>query len=150
MPDLDLCALAFNAQRKLVDIVWFLHPAEFDNAIVLTNAGEAGSNLDEPRLTAHLVKLPEHVQHIVVTASSLRGHRLSDWHGLTLRISDRDSGLDIAVLETSGAATASILGSLSRSGDAWIFTPLMQEKRAASGRDLVAAGSDALAAIAVG
>jgi stress response protein SCP2 len=150
MPDLDLCALAFNAQRKLVDIVWFLHPAEFDDGLVLTNADGAGAALDEPQLTAKLAELPQHVQHIVVTASSLRGHQLSDWHGLTLRISDPDSGRDVVVLEAPAAATASILGSLSRSGDGWIFTPLMQDKRAASGRDLVVAGSDALAAIAVG
>ncbi len=145
MPDLDLCALAFNAQRKLVDIVWFLHPAEFDGAITLTNG--AGSALDEPQLTARLADLPQDVQHIVLTASSLRGHQLSDWHGLTLRISDPGSGRDVVVLETAAATTASILGSLSRSGDSWIFTQLIQDKRAASGRDLVTAGSEALAGI---
>lgn len=150
-PDLDLCALAFNAQRKLVDIVWFLHPAEFDDGIVLTNADNGtGSNLDEPQLTARLADLPQNVQHIVLTASSFRGHQLSDWHGLTLRISDRDSGRDVVVLETSASTSASILGSLSRFDDAWVFTPLMQDKRATSGRDLVSAGSDALAKLAIG
>jgi stress response protein SCP2 len=140
--DLDLCALTFGADRRLVDVIWFLHPSEFDGHLTLTEG--AGTSRC---LQADLDALPGRVQHVLLTVSSMHGHALSDWPNLALRITDTNTDRQLVTLPSAESTSSSILGALSRTRTGWRWITFSRPANARSGRDLVTVASRALASV---
>jgi stress response protein SCP2 len=138
--DLSLSALAYSDRRELIDLVWFMHPVEFDNGIRLHQPPLPGST-DLSKLTLELAQLPEEVSSIVLTASSFRRKCLSDLNQLRVQLSDDRSGLRHSLPITTVAKDHSsvLIAVLTRDQRRqWSLVPVLEFHTERSGLDLVA------------
>lgn len=144
--DLTLSALVYSAEGELLDLVWFLHPAEFDDAIRLHRSPEAASSVPTG-LSIELAELPAEAASIVLTASSFRRQQMSEHPDLTVQFADqRGVQWHSLPVPTSGQDRPSVLlAVLNRvTEQAWSLSPVLNFRTERSGLDLVAAGAQVL------
>lgn len=139
--DLDASALLFDANRKLVDVVWF-GKLKSDNRAVLhsgDNLTGAGAGDDES-IRADLLGLPANVETIVLTVNSFRGQTFEKVENAYGRIVDNSTGKELARfnISDSGPHTGIILASLKRQGGDWVFTAIGERAAGRTVHDLQA------------
>ncbi|MFL6162058.1 MAG: TerD family protein [Jatrophihabitantaceae bacterium] len=147
-PDLALSALAYSSRHELIDLVWFLHPVEFDNGIRL-HQPSASDSTSPFRMTVDLPALPEEVASIVLTASSFRRQRLGGYSDLSLKLTGRRGDADSLSVSTPGRNEPSVLMAvLTRTGRGWTLVPVREYRAERCALDLVAAGGLAVRSLA--
>jgi stress response protein SCP2 len=116
--DLDASVIAYDAQGKKLEIVWYQHQSEFAGALQHTgdSKGEPGQVAFE-RLLVDLGRLPENVYALVFTISSFHGHTFTDLSYASCVMSD-DVGrqivnYDLTDTQPSTAVLMAILRKLS-------------------------------------
>jgi tellurium resistance protein TerZ len=138
--DLDASCLTFDADKTVLDAVWFgklANPAgtirhSGDN---LTGEGEG----DDESIAVDLDRLDPRVEHIVLTVNSFRGQSFDAVANAFGRVVDSRSGAELArfAISDSGPHTGLILASLTRAGGQWHFKAIGARTGGRTVHDLV-------------
>ncbi len=106
--DLDASAIAFDANGRKIDIVWFTHLSEFGGALRhsgdnLTGRGDG----DDEQIHVDLAHLPPHVAALVFTITSFRGQKFTEVANAFCRLVDDASGAELVRFDLSDAQPSS-------------------------------------------
>lgn len=125
--DLDASALLFDANRQLVDQVWFQQLTSRDGAVQhtgdnLTGEGEG----DDESIRVHLDGVSPAVTAIVFTVNSFTGQDFSQIENAFCRLIDETTEGEVARYDLSGSGrhTAQVMAKLSRDGGGWAMTAI--------------------------
>jgi tellurium resistance protein TerZ len=125
--DLDASALLFDANRSLVDQVWFQQLTSRDGSVQhtgdnLTGEGEG----DDESIRVHLDGVSPAVQSIVFTVNSFTGQDFSQIENAFCRLVDETTESEVARYDLTGSGhhTAQIMSKVSRSGPGWTMTAI--------------------------
>ena len=125
--DLDASALLFDAQRQLVDAVWFRQLQSKDGSVQhtgdnLTGEGEG----DDESIIVNLPRLSPAVTQIVFTVNSFTGQDFSQIENAFCRFVDETTGDEFARYELTGSGrhNAQIMAKVSRDGAGWTMTAI--------------------------
>jgi stress response protein SCP2 len=146
--DLDASVIAFDAHRKELEKVWFMHLKGFDGAI--QHAGDnltgAGSGDDEV-ITVHLQGLPPQVSGLVFTVNSFSGQKFTEIAKAYCRLLDAGTGAELVRFDLTHAEprTGVMMCKLVRmhTGE-WVMTALEEYVDAKSARGMVKPASKVL------
>ena len=139
--DLDASCLTFDADKTVLEAVWFGK---------LTNAAgtirHSGDNLtgegegDDESIAIQLDRLDPKVEYIVLTENSFRGQTFDKVANAFARVVDNQSGREMARVDISdsGPHTGLILASLSRNGGQWDFKAIGERTGGRTVHDLTA------------
>lgn len=126
--DLDASVIAFDAHRKELEKVWFMHLQGFNGAIQ-----HAGDNLtgegsgDDETINVHLQGLPPQVSGLVFTVNSFSGQKFTDVAKAYCRLVDAATGAELVRFDLTHAEprTGVMMCKLVRmlSGE-WVMTAL--------------------------
>jgi tellurium resistance protein TerZ len=125
--DLDASALLFDAQRRLVDAVWFRQLQSKDGSVQhtgdnLTGEGEG----DDESIIVELPRLSPAVTQIVFTVNSFTGQDFSQIENAFCRLVDETTGEELARYDLTGAGrhNAQIMAKVARDGAGWTMTAI--------------------------
>lgn len=125
--DLDASCLAFDANGRVVDTVWFRKLTSDDGSIRhsgdnLTGEGDG----DDETIVIDLERLSVSVETLVLTVTSFRGQTFDKVANAFGRIVDLSTDRELARydISDSGSHTGLIVASLKRSGGEWLFKAL--------------------------
>jgi tellurium resistance protein TerZ len=125
--DLDASALLFDAQRRLVDAVWFRQLQSKDGSVQhtgdnLTGEGEG----DDESIIVDLPRLSPAVTQIVFTVNSFTGQDFSQIENAFCRLVDETTGEELARYDLTGAGrhNAQIMAKVTRDGAGWAMTAI--------------------------
>ncbi|MDR1313490.1 MAG: TerD family protein [Deltaproteobacteria bacterium] len=134
--DLDASCGLFDANKQVVDMVWFSQLKSKDGSIVhtgdnLTGQGEG----DDEQIIVDLPRVPAHVTSLVFTVNSFRGQTFNEVENAYCRIVDSRNDKEIAryTLTGGGAYTAMIMAKVYRHNNEWKMGALGEH---ASGRTI--------------
>ena len=120
--DLDASCIAFDANKKIVDTVWFRNKSTFSGAIThsgdnLTGEGEG----DDETILLRLERVPQNVQSIVFTINSYQGQKFDKISRAYCRVIDTSNNNEVAKYDITelGHYTGMIVASIYRNGDKW-------------------------------
>jgi len=139
--DLDASALLFDANRQLVDQVWFQQLRSKDGSVQhtgdnLTGAGEG----DDESVVVDLQSVPPTVTQIVFVVNSFTGQNFSQVENAFCRLVDttaNDTELARYELTGSGTHNAQVMAKVSRSGGGWSMTAIGAIANGRTFRDLL-------------
>jgi tellurium resistance protein TerZ len=125
--DLDASAVLYDANRTVVDQVWFQQLRSKDGSLQhsgdnLTGDGEG----DDESITVYLDRVPQNVASIVFLVNSFTGQDFSQIENAFCRLVDETNGQEIARYELtgSGSHTAQVMAKVSRDGGGWSMTAI--------------------------
>jgi tellurium resistance protein TerZ len=139
--DLDASALLFDANRQLVDQVWFQQLRSKDGSVQhtgdnLTGAGEG----DDESVVVDLQSVPPTVTQIVFVVNSFTGQNFSQVENAFCRLVDttaNDTELARYELTGSGTHNAQVMAKVSRAGGGWSMTAIGAIANGRTFRDLL-------------
>jgi tellurium resistance protein TerZ len=120
--DLDASCLLFDANRHLLDQVWFKQLASTDGSIVHSGDNRTGAgDGDDETINVDLSRLPAAVQSLVFTVNSFQGDTFDRIENAYCRLVDLTNGQELARydLTGSGSHTGQVMAKLSRNGGGW-------------------------------
>ena len=132
--DLDASCMVFDAQRNLIDAVWFNQLKSKDGSIRHTGDNRTGKgDGDDESIVVNLREVNPSAATMVFVVNSFTGQDFSKIENATCRLVDLDTGQEMARYDLSGSGThtAQIMAKLVRSESGWSMTAIGQ---AASGR----------------
>ncbi|QTR49370.1 TerD family protein [Candidatus Thiothrix anitrata] len=120
--DLDASCLLLDAQKNLLDVVWFRQLQSRDGSI-----SHSGDNLtgegdgDDEVIFVDLTRLPRNVAHLAFTVCSFRGQTFNEVAGAFCRLVDDSNNTEMAKFNLSdkGAHTGVVMAVVSRNGAGW-------------------------------
>lgn len=117
--DLDASCLMFDAQRNLLDSVWFNQLQSQDGSIQHTGDNRTGAgDGDDESIIVDLVRLAPQVQSLIFTVNSFTGQNFSQIENAFCRLIDETNGAELARYDLSGSGThnAQIMAKVYRDG----------------------------------
>jgi tellurium resistance protein TerZ len=118
--DLDSSCLLFDADRQLVEAVWFMQLKSKDGSIRHTGDNVTGAGKgDDERIIVNLASIPAAVRHLVFTINSFTGQSFEAVENAFCRLVNPDGNEEIARFDLSGGGphTAQVMVKLSRPED---------------------------------
>lgn len=120
--DLDASCLLLDAQKNLLDVVWFRQLQSRDGAI-----SHSGDNLtgegsgDDEVISVDLSRVPGNVAHLAFTVCSFRGQTFNEVEGAFCRLVDDTNNTEMAKFNLSekGVHTGVVMAIVSRDGVGW-------------------------------
>ena len=119
---MDASCLLFDAQKNLVDAVWFGQLKSKDGSIWhsgdnLTGEGEG----DDEVINVDLGKIPANVVTLVFTINSFRGQTFNEIDNAFCRLVNADTQEELAIYKLSGGGnyTGQIMARVYRHGGEW-------------------------------
>ncbi|MDR1036374.1 MAG: TerD family protein [Deltaproteobacteria bacterium] len=138
--DLDASCALFDAQKQVVDVVWFQQLKSRDGSIVhtgdnLTGEGEG----DDEQIIVDLSRVPASVNTLVFTVNSFQGQTFNDVENAYCRIVDSRNNGEIAryTLTGGGAFTAMVMAKLYRHNNEWKMAALGEQGNGRTIQDLL-------------
>ncbi len=120
--DLDASCLLLDAQKNLLDVVWFRQLQSRDGSIKHSGDNLTGEGSgDDEVIFVDLTKLPSNVAHLAFTVCSFRGQTFNEVAGAFCRLVDDTNNTEIAKFNLSekGAHTGVVMAIVNRSGAGW-------------------------------
>lgn len=138
--DLDASAILFDANKQVLDNVWFAQLRSRDGSIQhsgdnLTGEGEG----DDEKIFVDLTRVPDQVQQIVFTISSFRGQTFEKVENAFCRVVDETTNTEVAKynLSAQGNYTALIIAKVYRHNGAWKMSALGESCQGKTIHDIV-------------
>ena len=145
--DLDASALLFDANRRLVDQVWFGHLTSNDGSVHHTGDNLTGDgDGDDESIRVDLSRVPASVAILVFTVNSFTGQNFSQIENAFCRLVDETDETEIARYELTGSGrhTAQIMAKLARDGKGWSMTAIGAPASGRTFQDLLPSMSEHL------
>ncbi len=120
--DLDASCLLLDAQKKLLDVVWFRQLQSRDGSIKHSGDNLTGEGSgDDETIFVDLTRLPGNVAHLAFTVCSFRGQTFNEVDGAFCRLVDDSNNTEMAKFNLSdkGAHTGVVMAIVSREGAGW-------------------------------
>lgn len=140
--DLDASAILFDANKNVVDNIWFAQLRSRDGSIQhsgdnLTGEGDG----DDEKIHVDLTRVPPQVTSIVFTISSFRGQTFAKVENAFCRLVDDTSNVEIAKynLTAQGDYTALIMAKIYRHNGAWKLSALGESCHGKTIQDMIPA-----------
>ncbi|MDM1247255.1 TerD family protein [Acinetobacter sichuanensis] len=138
--DLDASAILFDANKQVLDNVWFAQLRSRDGSIQhsgdnLTGEGDG----DDEKIFVDLTRVPDQVQQIVFTISSFRGQTFEKVENAFCRLVDETTNTEVAKynLSAQGNYTALIIAKVYRHNGAWKMSALGESCQGKTIHDIV-------------
>ena len=120
--DLDASCLLFDANRQMIDSVWFRQLQSKDGSIVHTGDNRTGAgDGDDEQIIVDLASLPAQVMTLVFTVNSFQGDTFDRIENAYCRLVDAATNVEIARYDLTGAGshTGQVMARLTRNGGGW-------------------------------
>ncbi len=120
--DLDASALLFDANKNLVDQVWFRQLKSKCGSLIHTGDNRTGEGEgDDEQIICHLDKVPPSVSMLVFVVNSFTGENFSQIENAFCRIVNGNNNQEIARYELScqGNHSAQVMAKVYRHGAEW-------------------------------
>ena len=120
--DLDASCLMLDADKKLVDVVWFRQLNSKDGSIHHSGDNRTGAGEgDDEQIRVDLPHVPPQVHHLIFTINSFTGQSFATIQNAFCRLVDSKTGKEIARynLGAGGKYTAQIMARLYRHEGDW-------------------------------
>lgn len=120
--DLDASCLLLDAQKNLLDVVWFRQLQSRDGSIKHSGDNLTGEGAgDDEVIFVDLTRLPGNVAYLAFTVCSFRGQTFNEVAGAFCRLVDDSNNTEIAKFNLSdkGAHTGVVMAIVSRNGAGW-------------------------------
>lgn len=142
--DLDASCLMLDADRHLVDQVWFNQLTSRDGSVQHTGDNRTGDGAgDDESIIVHLDRVPANVVTLVFTVNSFTGQNFSQIENAFCRLVDATAHgqpeLARFDLTGSGQHTAQVMCKIYRHQGAWKMAALGQATSGRTFRDLMPA-----------
>lgn len=140
--DLDATAVLYDAQKNVVDQVWFQQLRSKDGSVTHTGDNRTGAgDGDDESVVVELAQLPANVTTIVFVVNSFTGQDFSQIENAFCRLVDETNGDELARydLTGSGTHTAQIMAKVTRDGAGWSMTAIGSIAQGRTFRDLLPA-----------
>lgn len=128
--DLDASCLLYDADRRLVDEIWFRQLASKDGSIVHSGDNRTGAgDGDDETINVDLSRLPASVQTLVFTVNSFQGDTFDRIANAYCRLVDLTNGKEMARydLTGSGSHTGQVMAKLTRGAGGWDMKALGEQ-----------------------
>jgi tellurium resistance protein TerZ len=138
--DLDASCLLFDADRKLVDQIWFRQLASRDGSITHSGDNRTGAgDGDDETISVDLTRLPAAVRTLVFTVNSFLGDSFDRIENAYCRVVDASNGKELARydLTGSGAHTGQVMAKLTRSDGEWEMKALGERTTGRTFQDMM-------------
>lgn len=120
--DLDASCLLFDAQNKLLDVVWFRQLRSKDGSITHTGDNRTGvGEGDDEQIIVDLAKVPPQVKSLVFVVNSFLGQNFSQIENAFCRMVDQKTGQELAKynLSCQGSHTGQVMAKVYRHNGEW-------------------------------
>ncbi|HYG48964.1 MAG TPA: TerD family protein [Allosphingosinicella sp.] len=120
--DLDASCLLFDAQRQVLDAIWFQQLRSNDGSIIHTGDNRTGAgDGDDEQIIVDLSSVPGHVASLVFTVNSFTGDTFDKIENAYCRLVDASNGQEMARYDLTGAGshTGQVMAKVSRTGGGW-------------------------------
>lgn len=134
--DLDASCILLDANKNIVDQVWFNQLKSYDGSIIHTGDNLTGEgDGDDEVIYVSPTRVPEKVTSLVFTVNSYRGQTFNEVENAFIRLVDTSTSPPKEIarydLSEAGNYTGMIMAVLTRKGGQWTMTAL---GRPSSGR----------------
>ncbi len=121
--DLDASCLLFDANKNLIDNIYFNQLKSRDGSIVHTGDNLTGDgDGDDEQIKVDLTRLPQNVEHIVFTVNAYTSSvNFNNVENAFCRLVDGNTGKEVLryELDSSGNHNAIVMAVLTKSGSDW-------------------------------
>lgn len=120
--DLDASCLLFDANRDLLDAVWFRQLQSGDGSIVHTGDNRTGAgDGDDEQIIVDLTRVPGNVTTLVFTVNSFQGDTFDRIENAFCRLIDATTNQEMARYDLSGSGshTGQVMVKLTRANGGW-------------------------------
>lgn len=120
--DLDSSCLMFDANKDLLDVVWFRQLMSKDGSILHSGDNRTGvGSGDDERIIVELQAVPANIHYLVFTINSFTGQSFSSVENAYCRLVNQANGEEIARYNLSGGGNyrAQIMVKLYRHDGEW-------------------------------
>lgn len=127
--DLDATCLIFDAQRELVDVVWFQQLQSKDRSIVHTGDNRTGvGDGDDESILVDLVNISPSAHTLVFVVNSFTGQNFTQIENATCRLVDSVDESELARYELTGSGShnAQVMAKVYRDGSGWTMQAVGQ------------------------
>lgn len=138
--DLDASCLMFDADRHLLDQIWFRQLASHDGSIVHSGDNRTGAgDGDDETINVDLTRLPTGVQTLVFTVNSFTGDSFDRIANAYCRLVDTTNGAELARYDLTGSGphTGQVMVKLFRSGGGWEMKALGERTSGRTFKDMM-------------
>jgi tellurium resistance protein TerZ len=138
--DLDASALIFDAQRQLIDTIWFRQLQSTDGAVVHTGDNRTGlGDGDDESILVDLQRISPQAHTIVFVVNSFTGETFAQIENASCRLVDSTDESELARYELSGSGThnAQVMAKVYRDGPGWTMQAIGQIANGRTFHDLL-------------
>lgn len=140
--DLDASGVLYDAQRRVVDQIWFQQLQSTDGSVQHSGDNRTGEGEgDDESIEVHLDRLPQAITTMVFVVNSFTGQDFSQIENAFCRLVDQTNGEELARYELTGSGThtAQIMARVDRDGPGWTMTAIGEIANGRTFRDLLPA-----------
>ncbi|RVU82615.1 TerD family protein [Leucothrix sargassi] len=120
--DLDASCIMLDANKQMVDAIWFGQLQSKDSSIQHTGDNRTGAgDGDDEVINVNLPRIPDHVQALVFTVNSFTGQTFATVNNAFCRLVNASNNSEVARYDLSaqGSHTALILAKIYRHNGEW-------------------------------
>ena len=120
--DLDASCIMLDANKQMVDAIWFGQLQSKDSSIQHTGDNRTGAGEgDDEVIDVNLSRIPDHVQALVFTVNSFTGQTFATVNNAFCRLVNASNNSEVARYDLSaqGSHTALILAKIYRHNGEW-------------------------------
>ena len=120
--DLDASCIMLDANKQMVDAIWFGQLQSKDSSIQHTGDNRTGAgDGDDEVINVKLSRIPDHVQALVFTVNSFTGQTFATVNNAFCRLVNASNNSEVARYDLSaqGSHTALILAKIYRHNGEW-------------------------------
>nr|WP_313090411.1 TerD family protein [Moraxella sp. CTOTU48268] len=120
--DLDASCIMLDANKQMVDAIWFGQLQSKDSSIQHTGDNRTGAGEgDDEVINVNLSRIPDHVQALVFTVNSFTGQTFATVNNAFCRLVNASNNSEVARYDLSaqGSHTALILAKIYRHNGEW-------------------------------
>ena len=120
--DLDASCIMLDANKQMVDAIWFGQLQSKDSSIQHTGDNRTGAgDGDDEVINVNLSRIPDHVQALVFTVNSFTGQTFATVNNAFCRLVNASNNSEVARYDLSaqGSHTALVLAKIYRHNGEW-------------------------------
>ena len=140
--DLDASCIMLDANKQMVDAIWFGQLQSKDSSIQHTGDNRTGAgDGDDEVINVNLSRIPDHVQALVFTVNSFTGQTFATVNNAFCRLVNASNNSEVARYDLSaqGSHTALILAKIYRHNGEWKMHPIGETASGRTFHDLMPA-----------